>query len=230
MNTLALCQPKIDHLHSSAKGDRKVMVHSTYFHSFVEKKCREIMSPHNICNYSWKYRLLQLIYVLNSNIAGEKYNQKVLEYAWFYSGLHAYTLMEDDQALKYLNITLQYMILSGSGCKELYISITYMTLYAIHSRQGDLQGMKDTLVGIHDTIDLHNFELLCDKHVFIYRDIIAPFLQQVGETELANKLRDVDSYIHCYYCACNCFIQEGHWKSIVELLNMYPTTSLFYLS
>ena len=213
MDKLILCQPKIEELHSFAKGDHAAMEASSYFHnSLVDVKCLETKNSHVVCKSAWKYRLLGLAHMLASvrdQCVQYCKGEQLLEGAEcrkdvntsIVLGLEFYSLLEDDKAKRYLHATLKDG--SSSSCRELHNFIAYMALYVIHSRQGDLQGMDDSLSGIL-TIDLEQMNMTC--HTAIYGDVVIPFLLHVNETVLAKKLRDIriDSYLEAIG---NC---EGH--------------------
>ena len=54
-------------------------------------------------------------------------------------------MIEDDEAINYLHLSLKDS--SSSGYGVLQDSIAFITLYAIHSRQDNLQGMEESLAG-----------------------------------------------------------------------------------
>lgn len=205
MDKLILCQPKVEQLHLAARGDRKAMEASSQFHNnLVELKCLETHSTHEVCAAAWKYRLLGLAHMLTS-VRNECLKHCEKESGELVSkgcssslntstmvGLEMFSLMEDSKALRHLRLALQDG--SSSSCKELHDSIMHIALYAIHSRQGNHQGMEESIAGILN-IDFQHSNLTC--YTAIYGDTVIPFLTAVNETTLAKKLRSmrVDSIL-----------------------------------
>lgn len=230
MDKLILCQPNIEQLHLAAKGDNEAMEASSYFHNnLVELKCLETKSVHSVCNFAWKYRVLGLAHMLASvrdkcqeyckdsshEVVGaecrENMNTSIV------LGLEFYALMEDDKAINYLHLALK----DSSNCKELHDTIVYIALHVIYSRHDDQQGMEDSLAGIAKA-DFQHTNMTC--YTAIYGDTVIPFLNQVNETVLAKKLRDmrIDSYLQarakCRDHLLNCQSENRYKTPIVKTL------------
>ena len=86
-------------------------------------------------------------------------------------------MIEDDEAINYFHLSLKDS--SSSGCGVLQDSIAFITLYTIHSRQDNLQGMEESLAGILK-LDFENVNMTT-CYTSLYGDIVIPFLQQVNE-------------------------------------------------
>ena len=231
MDKLILCQPKIEQLHKMAKGDYKVMEASSSFHNnLVELKCLE--TKNSYCEVTWKYRLLGLAHMLvmvrdsclihcsdathevvSPECSTEKVNSSIL------LGLESYSLIEDDEAINYLHLSLKDS--SSSSCGVLQDSIAFITLYAIHSRQDNLQGMEESLAGILK-LDFEDVNMTC--YTSLYGDIVIPFLQQVNEIKLSKKLRSmrIDSILeavgNCEDDALNCQTENRYKPFMVKTL------------
>ena len=222
---MILCQPKIEQLHTVAKGDYKAMEASSFFHDKLIDLIRlknsnlEIQSS-EYCRVSWKYPLLGLAHVLvvlrdecltycrdpthgiEIECSAEKVNLNII------LGLESYSLIEDDEAINYLQLSLKDS--SSSSCGVLQDSIAFITLYVIHSRQDNLQGMEESLAGILK-LDFEDVDMTC--YTSIYYNTVIPFLREVNEIELYKKLRDIhlDS-IARIEATVNC--EDDPWKCL----------------
>ena len=225
MDKLILCQPKIEQLHTMAKGDYKAMEASSFFHNnLVELKCLETKNSH--CEVTWKYRLLGLAHVLvkvrdsclihcsdtthevvSPECSTENVNSSII------LGLESYSLIEDDKAVNYLHLSLK----DSSNCGVLQDSIAFITLYAIHSRQDNLQGMEESLAGILK-LDFENVNMTC--YSSLYGDIVIPFLQQVIEIKLSKKLRSIilEATANCEDDTLNCQTERRYTPLVLKTL------------
>ena len=217
---MILCQPKIEQLHTVAKGDYKAMEASSFFHDklidLIRLKNSNLESEY--CRVSWKYPLLGLAHVLvvlrdkcltycrdpthEIKCSVEMVNSSII------LGLESYSLIEDDEAINYLHLSLKDS--SSSSCGVLQDSIAFITLYAIHSRQDNLQGMEESLAGILK-LDFEDVDMTC--YTSIYYNTVIPFLREVNEIELYKKLRDIhlDS-IARIEATVNC--EDDPWKCL----------------
>lgn len=118
-------------------------------------------------------------------------------------GLESYSLIEDDEAINYLHLSLKDS--SSSSCGVLQDSIAFMTLYAIHSRQGNLQGMEESIAGVLK-LDFEHVNMTC--YTSIYGDTVIPFLLQLNEIKLSIELiliMQLDNILaNCADDALNC--------------------------
>lgn len=184
MDKLKQCKIKVEVLHALALGNSDAMEASSLFHNYlVEKRCNEQHYEHDICNHRWQYRLMDVQFMIkdDSNVS-----QALI------SGLHYFSLLEDDQA-----VSLLWSALNDEGThsifQELHDSIAYITLYRIYSRGNDTEGVKDSLDGIR-TVFSNFTSMSCYSHMYGY--VVLPFLHSVKETGLASRLCSVWIDIH----------------------------------
>ena len=172
MDVISLCLPLTEVFDPSK---------NTIFSDYIVWKCLEIGSSHNICDSIWKHSLY--IFAYESNFLNP-----CSACRYFLSGLRFYSCFEYDKSIHDLHLALE------DTSSPNYDFMTYMTLYAIYSKQDNLTGMEESLAGIHK-LDFQQINITCytynadygyeDPHV----TTAILFLQQVNETKLANKLR-----------------------------------------
>lgn len=202
LEKLAMCQPKIEQLHYSARGSYEAMEASSDYHNFLQMQCSLASNPPAVCDSTWKYRLLRLAFnfVLVKRRCMESCQMRQAramdadcrKTAHVILGLEFYSLIEDDQAIKHLGIALEG---DSSPVYAFLDSVAYMTLYAIYSRQGNDQKMDESLDGFLNSIQ--NANTMSYHWIFYDRDMFAEFFTQVNEEKLAQKLNqlEIDSYI-----------------------------------
>ena len=203
IDKLAACQPKIEQLHSLAVGSYEAMEASSDYHSFLADQCSLSASPHTVCSSIWKYRLLKLALklVLVKQRCAEPCQARKFRIldagcrktANLILGLESYSLLLDEQAVRYLQIALEG---DSSSNYAFYDSLAYITLYALYSRQGRAQEAGRSLVGVLDSIKLINFNSK-SYYIFYDQNLFVQFLIQISEVKLAEQLRDqeLDFYI-----------------------------------
>jgi hypothetical protein len=197
VDKLAACQPKIEELHSLAKGSHEAMEASSDYHDFLQAQCSYTASSHVICNSAWKYRLLRLAFKLvlvkrRCVEACQERQPKMLnaecrKISHLILGLESYSLLADHQAIAHLDIALE-----GDSTPDyaFHDSLAYITLYAIYSRQGRTREMKESLTGVIASLQLTT----CTSHHWIFydRELFAQFLMLAKEESLAKKLSGLE--------------------------------------
>ena len=164
MDVISLCLPYIDKVSSSYFDED--------FNDFIMKKYLEMGSSDDIF---WKHSLR--VYCYN--------NMFTHIFTPFSRGLESYVNSTYDMAIRYLHVALE-------DTSSPYDFIAYMTLYDIYSKQDNLTGMEESLAGIHK-LDFQQINITCYTYSARYEDphvtTAILFLQQVNETNLADRLR-----------------------------------------
>lgn len=197
MDDLMRCENKINQLTINIKDytlhrraiATRIMIMRSYFHRYVDDQCHEMQNEHDICQNRWRYRLLTLPYYL-----GEREDHEDL-----LKGLLHYAVMEDNEAVSYLNLSLKYQCCF----KELQNGIAYIILYDIYSRKNSTMGMQFTLNSIQE---IYGEATSTDYFSAAYGYIVIPFLWSANETVPSARIL-CDKWIKSY-CddtrSCNC--------------------------
>ena len=150
-----LCQQKVEQLLvAAAKSEddlKEATIESAFFHSAIGWRYS-----------SWKYLLismtLQLATISNPTMQcllacthSESYFK--CPYSTTTIGMSMFTI-KDAAAIYMLHTALDDT--NTYNCKELHDAIVYITLYVIYERQGDQQGMKESIAGILDVDFQHS--------------------------------------------------------------------------
>ena len=104
--------------------------------------------------------------------------------SYIFIGLESFYVADYNKAILYLHLALESKS-SSSNCRVVHDSIAYIALYAVYSKEDNLQRMKESLAGIRKLDFQHSNITHCRA---IYVNIIIPFLQHVDEKKLANDL------------------------------------------
>ena len=121
------------------------------------------------------------------------------------TGMELFAVKEDAAAISYLRMALQDS--NTYSCKELHDAIVYITLYVIYERQGDQQGMKESIAGILDVDFQHRnmawfyYDGAGGVHVLVYHmfsEIIFPFLTQVTNVSMRSHGIETDRVMQHY--------------------------------
>ena len=176
MDKISVCVlPIIEKLHLTTDS-LNVAVH---FFQFIKNKCLKTSSSHSICSPVWKYNLFILASILSTTTDGMSYEL----WSWnFVRGMISYSLYDYDMGLHLLHFALEDTFTSRCNLKVVHDFVAYITLYDVYSRRDNLQGMEEILTGIRNL----DFERIYPTDIYV--DIIIPFLREVNETNLANKL------------------------------------------
>ena len=184
VDVIILCLPIIDKfIYSAYAGHR--------FRDFIVRKYLEIGSSHKTWDSIWKHSL-------------HVYAHRFIAFHAFHGGLYNYVRSYYDEAIQCLH--------EGLGdISSTYDFMTYMTLYAIYSKQDNLTGMVESLAGIHK-LDFQQINITCSTYSADYEDphvtTAILFLQQVNETKLADKLRS--KLFVATYAKMGCCDSEPH--------------------
>ena len=210
--SLILCQQKVELLVAAAKSEydlQEAVNASAHFHyNVIGRQCL----TYSLCrNSSWKYLLMgvtqRLVFLQNSSIhpweaEGVKCSNLHLrgQNSSTITGMELFAVKEDAVAISYLHMALQDS--NTYSCKELHDAIVYITLYVIHERQGDQQGMKESIAGILD-IDFQHSNMAWyyydDEYVsYMYSEIIFPFLTQVTNISMRSHGIETDIAMQHY--------------------------------
>ena len=161
MDVISLCLPIIDSVHADH-----------HFSDFIVRKYLEIGSSHKTWDSIWKHSLR--VYA-HSNL---------VSFTAIRMGLFTH--------LYPINMAIHSLHMALEDTSSRYYFMIYMSLYTIYSTQGNLTGMEESLANIHK-LDFQQINITCYTYSADYEDphvtTAILFLQQVNETNLADKLR-----------------------------------------